>query len=121
MLQAVALLLVAVSCLHAQTPDFVDDWAGVKKVEPAMTDGGLALALREMFSEVAPGVRIWATGQTPREPMSLAGAKGIVWWRHNGIGDKRTQGIYHSSIERMAIDPKKMTAVRAMLPGGATG
>jgi hypothetical protein len=68
-LQSFAKLFGYVRHFHPSDGARETDWdefaiAGVKKVEPAQSDAELAAALRQLFSGVAPGVRILGNRRT---------------------------------------------------------
>ncbi|HYO84218.1 MAG TPA: S41 family peptidase [Bryobacteraceae bacterium] len=85
--------------------------------EAASNPVELAHLLRNAFGPIAPGVRIWPTGDD--EPaIANTRAKELVSWRHHGFGDNRTSGIYRTELQRNGYDAGKHIELRKSLPGG---
>jgi C-terminal processing protease CtpA/Prc len=111
-LTAFARLFGYVRHFHPSDQAEAADWdvlavEGVRAIEDAQSSAELAQKLEAFFAPIAPSLRVFPTAKRPdlsREYLQpkLADQLKIVFYRHNGFGQKSGQGIY--TTERVRLD-----------------
>lgn len=140
-LVAFAHLYGYVRYFHPSNEAFKTEWNafvidGARSIEDVPTSSSLASSLQQLFSKVAPTVRVFESGKRVPAPTSSAtkssAQDGVVFWRHEGVRagtrDMYKGGLYVSQLmivpksERGTLDsiPDPDRPFRTELGGGVT-
>jgi C-terminal processing protease CtpA/Prc len=126
-LVAFAKLLGYVRYFHPSDEASEADWERfaiehIRAVEGATTPANLARILEEAFHPIAPTVRIYPTGNEPKDDAAPAkDSPSHLYWRHFGVGTGTPRSIYSSrringKEPASPIPGRKLPEVRAPDP-----